>query len=114
MLIEIGEKVHIVTRRLFDESIRRHFVGEVVAADGVVARMEGYTFIYDAKKNQYIKAPGKQISIYDLSESAYIVNVISKEVDIEKLIYKTIDRVHLVITDEKSFSLGIHEFGINR
>lgn len=114
MLIEIGEKAHIVTRRLFDENIRRHFVGEVVAVDGVVARMEGYTFIYDAKKNQYLKAPEKQISIYDLSESGYVVNIISKDVDIEKLEYKTVDRVHLVITDGELFSLGIHEFGVNR
>ena len=114
MLIEIGEKIHLVTRRLFDENIRRHFVGEVVAVEGVVARTEGYTFIYDAKANQYHKAPEKQTTIFDLAESGYIVNIIPKNVDIDKLSYKTVDRSHLVITDGESFSLGVHEFGVNR
>lgn len=114
MLIEIGEKVHIITRRLFDENVRRHFAGEVVAAEGVVVRTEGFTFIYDAKANAYLKAPERQISIFDLSESGYIVNIIPKNVDIDKLSYKTVDRTHLVITDGESFSLGIHEFGVNR
>lgn len=114
MLIEIGEQVHIATRRLFDENIRRHFVGKVIAAEGVVVRLEGYSFIYDAHKNQYLKSHEVRTSIFDLAESGYIVNIIPSDIDIEKLAYKTVDREHLVITDGESFSLGINEFGVNR
>ncbi len=38
-------KVHIITRRLFDENIRHTFVGEIVAAKGVIDRTEGCSFI---------------------------------------------------------------------
>jgi hypothetical protein len=113
VLIDIGEKVHIITRRLFDENLRRHFVGEVIAAEGVIVRLEGYSFIYDDFKTQYLKSPEKRTSIFDLAESGYIINIIPKKVDIKKLEYKTIDRSYLVITDGE-FSLGINEFGIHR
>ena len=32
MVVEPGEKLFIVTRRLFEGDLRRHFVGEVKAA----------------------------------------------------------------------------------
>lgn len=114
MLVKIGEKVHIIMRRLFDEYIRRHFVDEIVTAEGVIVRTKGYSFIYDAFKNQYLQSPEKRISIFDLSESGYIVNIIPKSVNIEKLTYKTVERSHLVITDGSSFNLGIDEFSVHR
>lgn len=39
MIIERGEKVHIITRRLFESDLRRHFVGEVLDSEGSVARI---------------------------------------------------------------------------
>ncbi|MBN2185576.1 MAG: hypothetical protein JW746_09635 [Candidatus Krumholzibacteriota bacterium] len=39
------EKIHIVTRRLFAQDARRHFVGVVISASGklVVTDQKGYT-----------------------------------------------------------------------
>ena len=34
MVLQSGEKVHIVTRRMFDGDLRRHFAGEVKAVAG--------------------------------------------------------------------------------
>ena len=41
MIIENGGKVHVIYRVLFDNSARRHFLGEVQAAEGVVCHVEG-------------------------------------------------------------------------
>jgi len=47
MIVSANEKVHIITRRLFDEDLRRHFAGVVLeVAEGTI-RAIGYAFIYD-------------------------------------------------------------------
>jgi len=111
MVVEIGEKIHIMARRRFEQDIRRHFVGTVVTSDGTVVRMEGYTFVFDSHKDNFIKRPEKRTRIFDLSDSGYIVNIIPKETVLEKVIYTFTSDRRLVVTDEKSFSLDINEFG---
>ena len=39
MIISIGEKLHILIRRRFEEDIRRHFAGVVSAAEGYIANI---------------------------------------------------------------------------
>ena len=51
MLVEIGEKVHIAVRRMFETDLRRHFVGEIKAANDSVVRLIGYSIVYDKNKN---------------------------------------------------------------
>ena len=111
MVVEVGERIHIMARRRFEQDVRRHFVGTVIASDGTVVRMEGYTFVFDAHKDNFIKRPEKRTRIFDLSDSGYIVNIIPKETELEKVIYTFTSDRRLVVTDEKSFSLDIHEFG---
>ena len=110
MVVEIGEKIYIMTQRRFEQDIRRHFVGTVLTSDGSVVRKEGYTFVFDSNKDNYDKRPEKRTRIFDLSDSGYIVNIIPKETVLEKVIYKLSDR-RLVVTDEKTFSLDVNEFG---
>lgn len=110
MIVEIGEKIHIMARRRFEQDIRRHFVGTVLTSDGSVVRTEGYTFVFDANKDNYDKRPEERTRIFDLSDSGYVVNIIPKETVLEKVIYKLSDR-RLVVTDEKTFSLDVNEFG---
>jgi hypothetical protein len=57
------------------------------------------------------KKPEKRISVIDLSESGYIVNLIDKAVALEHISYKYEQAVGLVATDGKEFSLNINEFG---
>lgn len=58
MIVNRGEIVHVVTRRLFDGDLRRHFVGKVEEAEGCVARLKGYTFVYDEATNQFVRRAG--------------------------------------------------------
>ena len=113
MVIELGEKVHIITRRKFEEDLRRHFLGVVLAVDGSLVRLEGYTFVFNANKNAFIKRPEKRVRIYDLSDSGYIVNIIPKEAELENVSYK-MSELRLFVTDGKTFSLDINEFGPHR
>ena len=56
MVIEPGDKVHVVYRAYYNESVRRHFLGEVMAAKGALCRIKGFSFVRDPQSEMYVKA----------------------------------------------------------
>ena len=76
MIISEGEKFHVVMRRMYEGQLQRHFVGRADAVAGAVVRATGYVFIYDETKARYIKKDSQRTTLFDLSESGYIVNFI--------------------------------------
>lgn len=112
-VVEIGDKLHIMTRRLFEEDVRRHFVGEVTAVSDVLAEVQGYTFIFHSGTNEYTRLPEARTRLFSLGDSGHIVNKIPREVDIGSIVYRTIES-RLVISDGRAFSLPVNEFGSAR
>ena len=111
MIIAPGEKVHLTYRANYEKSTRRHFVGEIVASEGAVCRLEGYAFVLDPKSGTYIKRQEKRTTVIDLAESGYIVNVIDPSIDLAAVNYRYVRDIGLVATDDKNFSMNINEFG---
>jgi hypothetical protein len=116
MVLNVGEKIHVVTRRLFESDAKRHFVGEVEAAAESIVRLQGYVFVFEfnAMVNRFVRRPERRARIVSLTDSNNLINVIPSEVDLEELEYKLSPKKHLVITDNKAFSLDINEFGSAR
>jgi hypothetical protein len=114
MVVEKGEKFHVIMRRNYETQVKRHFVGQADEVEGAVVRATGYVFIYDEMKAQYLKKDKQRTTILDLAGSGYIVNFIPQSVDLNDLHYKTIDRAFLAVTDGKEFLLDINEFGTKR
>lgn len=114
MIISPGEKFHVIMRRNYEGQVQRHFIGIADVVEGSIVRADGYAFIYDETKAQYIKKQAKRTTILNLAESGYIVNLIPPAVDIDELKYETIDRTFLAITDGKGYLLDINEFGTRR
>ena len=110
MILSVGEKLHVVYRAMFEQSTRRHFIGEVTAVDGAMCRLEGYAYVYDTKSTMFVRKPEKRITIIDASESGYIINVINADVVLNDVVYRYIQNVGLIATDNKAFSLDINEF----
>lgn len=111
MVIDVGEKIHVMYRSLYEKSTRRHFIGVIVDAKDSLCRVEGFVFIYDDKKTEFFRKPELRTTIIDLAESGYIVNVISSDAVLESVCYSYVQNVGLVATDNKNFSLNINEFG---
>lgn len=114
MVLKKGEKVHLVMRRRFDSDIRRHFVGEVTAYENGTARLEGFAYVFDARRNQFVRKDEHRVKIVNLGESGFIANVFSADVDLSLLRYTQNARGSLVVTDGNGFELDIHEFGAHR
>jgi len=113
MLFENGERLHIITRRNFEGDLRRHFFGKIIESTGSVARIEGYVFVYDPTKDEYVKRPEKRIRIFDLADGSHIVNIFPKTTVLSDVCYRVSDEGRLVVTDGR-FSLDINEFGARK
>ena len=109
-VLAVGDKLHIMTRRLFADDVHPHFVGEISAVAGPLFRAHGYSFVFDSGMNSYVKHPEARTRLFSLSDAGHIVNVIPREVDLNSLQYRIVAG-RLTITDSRSFSLEINEFG---
>jgi hypothetical protein len=110
VLLMPGERIHVITRRLFEGDLRRHFVGEIVAANNRAVRVKGYAFIFYPARNEYVRRPELRERIIALADAGEIINVIPGNVSLEELTYRPSEENRLVVTDGKSFRLDINEF----
>ena len=106
-----GEKVHIITRRIFADDLRRHFVGLCTHVNDNHARVEGYAFVFDASRNEYQRKPELRTRVFSLVGAGLIITVLPGEVDVAALKY-SVSNGRLVLTDAGSFELDINEFGV--
>ena len=110
MLVDIGEKIHVIERRSFESDIRRHFFGEVDRVAEHAARVIGYAFIFDSGTNTYTRSNGPRHRIVPLAAPGYVINVVASDTAVEDVRYE--DRAgRLVVTDGKDLALDINEFG---
>ena len=113
MLLEQGEKIHVVQRRSFETDLRRHFVGEVMNVTEWAVRAKGYKFVFDKGKNQYFRLPELRTRIIPLTDASMIINVLPRTAKVDKASYTLNNAARLVVTDGETFSLDINEFGFS-
>lgn len=113
MVLEIGERVHVIERRRFDTDLRRHFIGEVQGVEGGVMRVSGYTFVYDPGRTAYTRLNERRTRIISLESDGIIINVVSIDTNLDDVRYEEVEG-RLVATDGGSMRLDINEFGRNR
>ncbi|MEJ2548497.1 MAG: hypothetical protein P8125_11915 [Gemmatimonadota bacterium] len=109
--IGLGEAVHIVTRRLFEDDVRRHFAGTVTVVSGSLIRAEGWVFVFHRGTNEFIKRSDRRTRVFSLADSGNIVNVLPAGVDPSNLRYEFSD-AGLFLTDGLDFAVDINEFGL--
>ena len=99
MILEPGEKVHIIMRRNFENDPRRHFIGEIVEADEQVVKVKGRAVIFDSVNIQYEVKPDARIRIISLTDARNIINIIPHENKIDNIKYVMSPEKKLVVTD---------------
>ncbi|MFC1624394.1 hypothetical protein ACFL28_03670 [Candidatus Omnitrophota bacterium] len=113
MILEKGEKVHIVERRYFPDDVRRHFCGEVIDSTEHLLRVAGYAWAWDARTSQFIKRKSNRERLFCLGDRLTI-NLLPKEADLDNVKYSYSREEGHMVTDSKSFSFNITEFSIIR
>ena len=111
-IFSIAEKLHIVTRRLYADDLRRHFVGEITKASADLCEVQGFAFVFNATMNRYERRPTIRTRVFSLGDPLYIVNKLPPATVLEKLEYGTIDQRLMLVdtTPTAEFRLDINEF----
>ena len=114
MLVDImGEKVLVVTLRLFEKDLRRHFVGEVQEITSSAIRVQGYSFVFDDATSQFVRHDELRIRIFSLIDAGLVINVLPGEADIENIRYSWDEKKRRFLGDNRTFKLNINEFSVN-
>ena len=113
-MLSKGEKVFVITRRLFEKDLRRHFVGEVQEVSGGAIRVQGYSFVFDEANNEFVRRNDSRIRIFSVIDATLMINVLHREVVLEDIRYLIDKNNHLILTDDKFFKMDVNEFGVYR
>ena len=113
-MLSKGEKVFVITRRLFEGDRIRLFVGEVQAAVDMAMKVRGYVFVHDDFTNEIVRREDIRTRIISLVDAINIIMVIPKEVTLENVQYEINNMNERVITDKDAFSLNLNEFGASK
>jgi len=111
--VEEGDVLLVITRRLFDNDVRRHFVGRVVGRSGSCVRLDGYAFVFDSSSSRFVKRPDRRHRLFDVGDSGHVVNVLPRTVSPDEVRYQVDGGGSLVVTDGDRFRLDMAEFGLS-
>ena len=114
MILKLGEKIHVIVRRVFFQDIRRHFIGEVTDATESVVRIEGHAYLYDTNTNLFVRKNHSQDRIFSLVDGVNIITVLPRTANLKKIVYRFTEKKRMVLTDGESLSVDVNEFGVNR
>lgn len=108
-LIEPGDQLLVVHRRLFERDENRFFVGQVEASDGGVIRITGFTFVRDVIQGRVRRKAEARTKLLSLTSGTLIVYVLPKSVDVAK-VEICCDEAEMWITDGNEFTMNLSEW----
>jgi hypothetical protein len=114
MIISVGEKVHIVTRRFFEDDLRRHFAGIVEEASETAIRVKGFAWVYEQSSGDFIRRKAARTMVFGLADAGLILTVLPGNVDLDTLRYAMDSTRKRVLADDHGFEMNISEFGASR
>ena len=109
-MIEPGTPIHVAERRHFDGDLRRHFVGEVLTMGANALTAGGWGFVYDVNRDRWERLPDRRARVVSLIDSRLLIRLLPTDVDVDEIHY-TVEKGRHVVTDGRSFSLDVNEFG---
>lgn len=113
-MLNKGEKVFVITRRLFNGDRIRQFVGEVLESSNTLIKVRGYVFVHDDFTNEFVRRDDIRTRVISLVDAVNIIMVIPENVLLENVQYELDDLNQRVLTDKESFYMNLNEFGANK
>ncbi len=109
MILQKGEKIHIIHRRHLEKEPQRHFVGIVDEYENGIARVTGHIFAVDPVKAVFFRRPELRTRIISLQSGEALVNILPPAVDLEKIVYKQ-EQKSVRVTDGGDWHMDISDF----
>ena len=109
MILQKGEKIHVIHRRHFEKDPHRHFLGMVDDYENGLARVTGHIYTVDLVKFNFFRRPELRTRIISLHSGDVLINIVPPAVDLEKVIYKQ-ERKSVRVTDGGDWVMEISDF----
>lgn len=107
-VVNVGDKLHIITRRNYAEDLHRHFAGTVEAVSQGHMRLHGYTFVIDQDAIEFRRHPELHNKIFPIGSAQLIINVLPSHTIMEELKYRRVDG-RLTMVDGDRLRLDVNE-----
>lgn len=108
-VFNIGEKIHVVEKRIFTDDVRRHFIGEITAIADHAIRLKGYVWVYNATQAKFVRRQELRERVLILGDRL-IINILPQDSDIRDFVYNTDNMRRMYITNGKGYTIELTEF----
>ena len=109
MLLEKGNSLLIVHRRLFEKDHSRFFVGKVDGYDSGIARVTGYAFGRDNISQNIVRKPEVRTKLFGISSGTLIVYCLPDDTSIDDVVFET-SETGLSLISPPNYSLNLTEW----
>jgi hypothetical protein len=109
MILQQGEKIHVVHRRHFEKDPHRHFIGVVDAYENGILRATGHVYTVDLAKLVFVRRPELRTRVISVVAGDVFVNVIPQRIDLNKIVYSQ-ERKGVRVTDGSDWRLDLSEY----
>jgi hypothetical protein len=108
-MLEPGNKLLIAHRRMFESEQPRYFVGEVVAYDAGLVKLEGYSFARDnMMAGAFLRKDDIRIKIVAIVSGTFIVYQLPDPTDVHQVRFEASEG-GLVLTDGDVLNMNLTE-----
>ena len=107
-IVDCGDRLLIVTRRLFSGDVPLHFVGIVDRATQNAILIHGYAFVLDDGK--FVRCGGQRSRVFSL-DNQVILSVLPDDVDVSRVRYEYGENGQVFVTDGRQFRIDVRECG---
>lgn len=110
MILQSGDKLLVVHRRLFDKDAARFFVGNVEEYEAGIARVTGYSFVRDTMANGVFRKDDPRTKLFAIASGTLLVYRLPNTVDLQS-VHFVAEESKLRLTDGRAFAMDLSEWG---
>ncbi len=108
-LIEPGDRLLAVHRRLFEHDDNRLFVGEVESAEAGVIRVTGYSFVRDTLTGTVRRKSDARTKLLSLTSGTLIVYVLPPALQLDQVQIES-EEAEMWLSDGNGFQMNLSEW----
>ena len=109
MILQEGNKVLVVHRRLYETDDARFFIGTVDGYEAGIAKVSGYSLVKDSFSGELIEREDQKTKIFAISSGTLIVYELPMDVKISDLRFEVKEGGKLWLTDGKNLMMDLSE-----
>lgn len=109
MILNNGDKVIIVHRRLYESDHARFFVGTVDGQSDLLIKVRGFSWVKNQYGGNFLKKEEERTKIIPLTSGSLIIYQIPTSVNIDKLYIDTAKKGTSIMKDDSGFQMDFSE-----